>query len=108
VSEKKTGTQYVREMCETFRGVAEKTKFQAVNEKFLSLTDELEPITKKLYFKTPKGTEDVIELVAELEELKAALDECEEADAAMSMCNPFYEKIEKLIKKVKTMKVRMT
>ena len=50
MSEKKTGTQYVREMCQTFRAVAEKTKFQAVNEKFLSLTDELEPIIKKLYF----------------------------------------------------------
>ena len=108
MSEKKTGPQVVREMCQTLRAVAEITKFQAVKEQFLSLVDELEPITNKLYFKTPKGTEDVIELVAELEGLKSALDECEEAEAAMSLCNPFYEKIEKLIKKVKTMKVRMT
>ena len=50
----------------------------------------------------------MIELVAQLEELKAALDGCEEAEAALGMCRPFYEKIEKLIKKVKTMKVRMT
>ena len=108
MSEQKMGTSYAREMCQTFREVAEKTSFPAVNEKFLTLADDLEAIVKKLYLKTPKGTEDAIELANEMEELKGKLDGCEDADAALSLCDPFFTKIEKLIKKVKTLKVRMT
>jgi hypothetical protein len=54
VSEEKTGTQLVREMCQTFREVAETTQFDAVKEKLISLADDLEPLDKTL-FQDPKG-----------------------------------------------------
>ena len=107
MSEHKSGTQYVREMCQTFRKVAETTKFDAVKEKLTSLADSLEPIATKLYFKTQKGTEDMAVLSKKFEEMKAKLAVCDEAGAE-SMCIPFYDKLEKIIKHVKTMKVRMT
>ena len=68
MSEEKTGTQLVREMCQTFREVAETTQFDAVKEKLVSLADDLEPLDKKLYFKTQKGTEDMEELTKEFGE----------------------------------------
>jgi hypothetical protein len=108
VSEDKAGTDYVRELCARFREFAEQTEFQAVREKLLALADDLEPLAKKLYFKTQKGTEDTRELVEEMKELEGKLNACEEAGAAESMCIPFYEKLEKIIHHVKTMKVRMT
>jgi hypothetical protein len=91
-----------------FREHAEETKFPAIKEKLLSLAGELEPLATKLYFKTQKGTEDMEALVAEMEELKGKLAVCQEAGAAESMCIPFYDKLEKIVKHVKTMKVRMT
>lgn len=107
MSEHKSGTEYVREMCQTFRGVSETTKFEAVKEKLTSLADTLEPIATKLYFKTQKGTEDMQELSKQFEEMKTKLAVCDEAGAE-SMCIPFYDKLEKIIHHVKTMKVRMT
>jgi hypothetical protein len=77
-------------MCETFREVAKKTPFEAVKAKLISLADTMEPMATKLYFKTQKGTEDM------------------EAGTAESFCIPFYDKLEKIIKHVQTMKVRMT
>ena len=47
------------------------------------------------------------ELSNKFEEMKAKLAVCDEAGAE-SMCIPFYDKLEKIIKHVKTMKVRMT
>lgn len=108
MNEEKTGTQYVREMCETFREIAKTTQFDAVKEKLNSLAQELEPMATKLYFKTQKGTEDMQELTEEFEELKSRLAACQEAGSAESMCIPFYDKLEKIVKHVKTMKVRMT
>ena len=108
MSEEKTGVQYVREMCEAFKEVAEKTKFDAVKEKLNDLAKELEPMATKLYFKTQKGTEDMEDLSKKFEELKSNLEACLEAGSAESMCVPFYDKLEKIIKHVKTMKVRMT
>lgn len=108
MSEHKSGTQLVREMCATFRSIAETTKFDTVKEKLNTLADTLEPIATKLYFKTQKGTEDMEELTAKFEDLKGKLAACQEAGAAESMCIPFYDRLEKIIKHVKTMKVRMT
>lgn len=108
MSEQKMGTHYVREICQTFRETAEKTQFPAVKEKFLALANELEPLATKLYFKTQKGTEDMIEIVPEMEDLKSKLAACQEAGAAQTLCTPFYDKLEKLAIHVKTMKVRMT
>jgi hypothetical protein len=108
VSEEKSGTQLVREMCQTFRDVAETTQFDAVKEKLVSLADSLESIAKKLYFKTQKGTEDMEELTKEFEAMQGKLAACQEAGAAQAFCTPFYDKLEKIIKHVQTMKVRMT
>jgi hypothetical protein len=108
VSEEKTGTQLVREMCQTFREVAETTQFDAVKEKLISLADDLEPLAKKLYFKTQKGTEDMEALTKEFENMQGKVAACQEAGAAQAFCVPFYDKLEKIIKHVKTMKVRMT
>lgn len=108
MSEEKTGTQYVREMCETFKEIAKTTKFDAVKEKLNTLAQELEPLATKLYFKTQKGTEDMEDLTQKFEEMKSKLAACQEAGSAESMCIPFYDKLEKIIKHVKTMKVRMT
>jgi len=108
VSEEKTGVQYVREMCETFKEIATTTKFDAVRDKLDALAKELEPMATKLYFKTQKGTEDMADLTVKFEELKSKLGACQEAGTAEGMCIPFYDKLEKIIKHVKTMKVRMT
>ena len=108
MSEEKTGTQLVRDMCQTFRDVAERTQFDAVKEKLISLADDLEPLAKKLYFKTQKGTEDMEELTKEFEDMQSKVAACQEAAAAQAFCIPFYAKLEKIIKHVKTMKVRMT
>ncbi len=108
MSEEKTGTQYVREMCETFKEIAKVTRFETVKEKLNSLANELEPLATKLYFKTQKGTEDMEELTKKFAEMKSKLEACQEAGSAESMCIPFYDKLEKIIKHVKTMKVRMT
>jgi len=46
VSEEKTGTQYVREMCETFKEIAATTKFDTIKEKLNALATELEPMAE--------------------------------------------------------------
>jgi hypothetical protein len=108
VSAHKSGTQYAREVCQTFREVAETLKFENVKEKLSTVANELEPLVTKLHFKTQKGTEDMEELSSKFEEIKAKLLECNDASDAESMCSPFIDKLEKIIKHVKTMKVRMT
>jgi hypothetical protein len=108
VSEEKSGTQIVREMCQTFREVAQATRFDSVKAKLSSLADMMEPMATKLYFKTQKGTEDMEEMTKLFDDLKAKLAACQEAGAAESFCIPFYDKLEKIIKHVQTMKVRMT
>jgi hypothetical protein len=95
-------------MCETFREVAKKTPFEAVKAKLISLADTMEPMATKLYFKTQKGTEDMEEMNKLFTELQSKLAACQEAGTAESFCIPFYDKLEKIIKHVQTMKVRMT
>ena len=108
MSQQKMGTHYVREICQTFREVAEKTSFPEVKEKLISLADEMEPIAGKLYFKTQKGTEEMVEYSGELGEIVDKLSGAADVEAAQSICNPYFTKIEKSIKAAKTMKVRMT
>ena len=108
MSQQKMGTHYVREICQTFREVAEKTSFPEVKEKLISLADEMEPIAGKLYFKTQKGTEEMVEYAGELAEIVDKLNGCADVEAAQSICNPYLAKIEKSVKAAKTMKVRMT
>jgi gas vesicle protein len=95
-------------MCKTFRETAETTQFDAVKEKLNSLADTLEPMATKLYFKTQKGTEDMEEMTKQFEDLKGKLAACQEAGAAQNFCIPFYDRLEKIMKHVRTMKVRMT
>lgn len=108
MSEQKSGTQMVREMSQTFREIAETASYEPIQQKLKSLADELEPLAGKLYFKTQKGTDDVKELVEEMQDIQSKLAGCADAAAAENLCNPFFEKIEKIMKHVKTMKVRMT
>jgi hypothetical protein len=95
-------------MCQTFREVAKTSPFEAVKAKLNSLADTLEPMATKLYFKTQKGTEDMEEMSKLFGDLQAKLAACQEAGTAESFCIPFYDRLEKIIKHVQTMKVRMT
>lgn len=108
MTEQKMGTHYVREICQTFREVSEKTSFPDVKEGLLSLANELEPLAKKLYFKTQKGTEDMKELSGAAEALNEKLAACKTAEEGGDVCQPFYDELDQIIKHVKTMKVRMT
>ena len=108
MSQQKMGTHYVREICQTFREVAEKSTFPDVKDKLISLANEMEPIAGKLYFKTQKGTEEMVEMAGELGEIVNQLNGAADAAAAQNVCEPFLTKIEKSIKAAKTMKVRMT
>jgi hypothetical protein len=102
------GTHYVREISQMFKDIAEKTQFPDLKEKLTSLANEMEPLATKLYFKTQKGTEDTERIAAEVAEVQGKLAECEQAADAEAVCNPYFEELEKIIKHVKTMKVRMT
>ena len=108
MSQQKIGTQYVREICQTFREVAEKSSFPDIKEKLISLADEMEPIAGKLYFKTQKGTEEMVEMAGELGGIVDKLSGAADAAAAQDICDPYITKIEKSVKAAKTMKVRMT
>jgi hypothetical protein len=102
----KMGTQYVREVAEVFRKAAPDCKHAGIKEKLLSLAEEMETLAGKLYFKTQKGTEDMVALSAKVEGLsgKLAGDEA----SAQAFCGPIFDEISKLLEMVKTMKVRMT
>jgi hypothetical protein len=102
------GTHYVREICQAFREVAENLPFPEVKEKLIALADEAEPIAGKLYFKTQKGTEEMVEMAGELENFVDQLKGASDADAAQNFCGPYLAKIEKSVKAAKSMKVRMT
>jgi hypothetical protein len=108
MGEQISGTQLVRDMCQTFRETAGSTPFETVKEKLNALADTLEPMAGKLYFKTQKGTEDMEEMTTLFQDLRAKLAACQEAGAAQNFCIPFYDRLEKIIKHVQTMKVRMT
>jgi hypothetical protein len=102
------GTHYVREICQAFREVAEEISFPDIKEKLIALADEAEPIAGKLYFKTQKGTEEMVEMAGELEGFLDQLKGAADAEAAQSISDPFLSKIKASVKAAKTMKVRMT
>lgn len=108
MSEQKMGTNYARELIEKFRSIAERTQYSEVKEKLIKVCNDLEPLVTKLYFKTQKGTEDMKALSGKAQDLDAKLDACKTAEEAEGVCQPFFDELEKIIKHVKSMKVRMT
>lgn len=102
------GTNYARDLIEQFRATAEKTDYPEVKEKLTAVCNDLEPLVKKLYFKTQKGTEDMKALAEAASDLDAKLAACQAAEEAEGVCQPFFDELDKIIKHVKTMKVRMT
>ena len=108
MSQQKMGTHYVREISQTFRNVAEKTPFPEIKDTLVAFADEMEPIAGKLYFKTQKGTEEMVEMAGELGEIVDKLNGAKDVAAAQTICDPYLAKLEKSIKAAKTMKVRMT
>lgn len=108
MSEQKMGTHYVREMCENFRGIAGKTSVDALKDKLTGLADQLEPLATKLFFKTQKGNEEMEKAAKEVDGMKDKLAAAQDQAEAEAMIGPLVDKLEKTIKHVKTMKVRMT
>jgi hypothetical protein len=108
LSEQKMGTHYVREMAVNFKEIAEKTSVGELKTKLTGLANEMEPLATKLYFKTQKGNEDMQKAAAEVEGFKDKLAGAGDMAAAESIMGPVVELLEKTMKHVKTMKVRMT
>jgi hypothetical protein len=102
------GTHYVREICQNFKEIAEKTSLDGLKERLTALANELEPLAGKLFFKTQKGNEDMEKAAGELEAMKDKLASTQDAAEADALIGPLADTLEKTIKHVKTMKVRMT
>ncbi len=107
MSEIKMGTQYVREIAESFRKAAAECKYPTIQSKLVPLATEMEQLAGKLFFKTQKGTEDMAALAHRLESFGATLAAKDEAGAA-SYTAPIFAEIEQTLTTVKNMKVRMT
>jgi hypothetical protein len=107
MAEVKMGTQYVREIAESFRKAAADCKFADIKAKLVALADEMEPMAGKLYFKTQKGTEEMEALAGKIEGLSGKLAACDQG-GAQSFCIPVFTEIERILQHVKAMKVRMT
>ena len=108
MSEQKMGTHYVREICQNFRGIAEKTSVDTLKDKLTGLADQLEPLATKLFFKTQKGNEEMEKAAKEVDGMKDKLAAAQDQAEAEAMIGPLADMLEKTIKHVKTMKVRMT
>lgn len=108
MSQQKMGTHYVREICADFRDIADKTSLDGLKERLASLAGELEPLATKLFFKTQKGNEDMEKVAGEVASMKDKLAACQDQAEADALIGPLAEMLEKTIKHVKTMKVRMT
>ena len=108
MSQKKMGTHYVREICQNFKEIAEKSPVDELKEKLNGLAGQLEPLATKLFFKTQKGNEEMEKAAGEVEGFKEKLASAQDAAEAEAIVGPLAEKLEKTIKHVKTMKVRMT
>jgi hypothetical protein len=68
----------------------------------------LEPLATKLFFKTQKGNEDMQKVAETVESMKDKLAAASDQTAADALIGPLADKLDKTIKHVKTMKVRMT
>ena len=108
MSEQKMGTHYVREMCVHFKDIAGKTSVNELKEKLTGLADQLEPLATKLFFKTQKGNEEMQKAAETVEGMKDKLAAAKDQAEADAMFGPLADTLEKTIKHVKTMKVRMT
>jgi hypothetical protein len=102
------GTHYVREISQNFREIAEKTSVDALKDQLTGLADQLEPLATKLFFKTQKGNEDMQKAAQEVEDMKDKLAAAQDQAEAEAIIGPLADSLEKTIKHVKTMKVRMT
>lgn len=108
MSDQKMGTHYVREICQSFREISDKTSVDALKDKLTGLADQLEPLATKLFFKTQKGNEDMLQAAQDLEDMKDKLMASRDMAEADAVLGPLADMLEKTIKHVKTMKVRMT
>ena len=108
MSEQKMGTHYVREICQNFREITEKTSVDALKDTLTGLADQMEPLATKLFFKTQKGNEEMEKAAQEVEAMKDKLAAAQDQAEAEAMIAPLADKLAKTIKHVKTMKVRMT
>ncbi len=108
MSEIKVGTNYGREIVQAFREIAEETELPSIKDSLVTLADDMEPLLKKLYFKTQKGTEEMQKMASEMGSLKEKLLACKDAEEGKTLCAPVCDTLEKIIHHVKTMKVRMT
>jgi hypothetical protein len=107
MSEVKMGTQYVREIADSFRKAAANCQYPEIQSKLVSLATEMEQLAGKLFFKTQKGTEDMAALAKRLDTFGANLAGKDQAGAA-GYCAPIFSEIEQTLTTVKNMKVRMT
>jgi hypothetical protein len=107
MAEVKMGTQYVREIADSFRKAAAECPHGDIKAKLGSLANGMEQLAGKLFFKTQKGTEDMAALAKRLEPFGANLAGKDQA-AAESYCTPIFTEIESTLEMVKNMKVRMT
>ena len=108
MSDQKMGTHYVREICQSFREIAAQSAVTPLNEKLTGLADQLEPLATKLFFKTQKGNEDMAKAAETLEGMKEKLVAAKDPAETDAWVGSLVESLEKTIKHVKTMKVRMT
>lgn len=102
------GTHYVREIVANFKEIAEKTSVDELKDKLSGLAGQLEPLATKLYFKTQKGNEEMEKKAKEVEDMRDKLVAAQDMAAADALIGPLATMLEKTIKHVKTMKVRMT
>lgn len=107
MAEVKMGTQYVREIADSFRKAAAACPYPEIQSKLVALAGEMETLAGKLFFKTQKGTEDMQALAQRLGPFGSTLAGKDEAGAA-SYCAPIFSEIEQTLSMVKNMKVRMT
>lgn len=107
MSEVKMGTNYVREIAESFRKASAECPHADIKGRLVSLAGEMDTLAPKLFFKTQKGTEDMAALAERLATFGATLAGKDEA-AAASYCNPIFSEIQQTLEMVKNMKVRMT
>ena len=108
MSEQKMGTHYVREICQNCREVADQTSVDELKGKLTELAGQLEPLATKLFFKTQKGNEHSKKAAEEVEGFKDKLAAAKDQTDAEAIIGPLADQLEKTIKHVKTMKVRMT
>jgi hypothetical protein len=108
MAEVKMGVQYAREIMENFREVASENKFPELSERLKKVSDGLEVVHTKIYFKTQKGNSQFEHLAGELANVKAQVAGCADLAAAQAILDPYLKTIEEVTEMVANMKVRMT